>query len=339
MLDIFKSKLFETVTLTKAINDLDYVPTHINDLGIFEETGVPTTSVVVEREGSTISVLPVTARGGPGTRIEGDKRRGVPLIIPHVKADANLQADEVQNVHAFGNPDQAAGAQEARDKKMVKISRSLDLTNEYHRLGAIQGLVLDADGSVMLDLFDTMGVAEPPEILVNATAPYDPNDPAKSGALRRLLRGLKRDARVALGGVKPSGFVCLAGDDLYDAIADSPEARQTYLNQQEAKDIRDDDALESFRYAGVTFVNYVGAGQVAIDDDVGRIIPIGVPDLFVTNFGPADYLEAVNTNGLPKYLKAAPDPSGFNRFIAMEGQTNDLHYCTKPQVLRKLRLQ
>lgn len=338
MLDIFKSRLFETTTLTASINDQQYVPTYINDLGIFEEQGVSTTSVVIERQGSIISVLPTTARGAPGKPIQGDKRKGIPLLIPHVKATAQLQADEVQNVRAFGSNDQLAGVAEKRDEKTRKISTSLDLTLEYHRLGCIQGLVLDADGSVILDIFDAMGIEELAEVEIDPSVTYDPNNPVKAGAIRQKLRGMKRETVVALGGIKPKGWLCLAGNDLYDQVADAPEVRATYLAQQEATDLRGDADLESFKYGGITFVNYVGAGDVSIDDEVGRVIPLGVPGLFRTDFGPADYLEAVNTNGLPKYLKAVMDPSGYNRFIEMEGQMNDLNYCTHPQSLRKLVL-
>ena len=337
MLDIFKSRLFETTTLTASINDQQYVPSYINDLGLFEEQGVSTTSVVIERQGSTIAVLPTSARGAPGTPIQGDKRKGIPLLIPHVKATAQLQADEVQNVRAFGSPDQLAGVTQKRDEKTRKISSSLDLTLEYHRLGCIQGLVLDEDGSVILDIFDAMGIEELDEITIAPDATYDPNNPAKAGAIRQKLRGLKRETSKALG-FKPKGWLCFAGDDLYDQVADAPEVRATYLAQQQASDLRSDGDAESFTYGGITFVNYVGAGDVAIDDDVGRIVPLGVPGLFRTDFGPADYLEAVNTNGLPKYMKAVMDPSGYNRFIEMEGQMNDLNYCTKPQALRKLKL-
>ncbi len=335
MLDIFKNRLFETTTLTKAINDLAYVPSYITDSGLFSEEGVATTSVVIERLGQVLSVLPTTARGAPGTPIQGDKRRGLPLVIPQVKATAQVQADEVQNVRAFGSEDKMEGVAQVRDRKMKKISSSLDLTLEYHRLGTIQGLVLDADGSVMLDIFDAMGVAEPAAVDLNLDTPFVA---AAGGRIRKLLRGVKREARVALGGVMPTGFLCFAGDDLYDELADHPEIRETYLNQQEAGDLREDGAIESFHYAGIRFVNYVGAGQVSIADDIGRLVPTGVPDLFQTTFGPADYLEAVNTNGLPKYSKAVPDPSGYNRFIEIEGQMNDLNICTRPQVLRKLRL-
>ena len=46
---------------------------------------------------------------------------------------------------------------------------TLTMTEEYHRLGAIQGLVLDKDGSVLFDLYDEFGVPEPAAIEIDLT--------------------------------------------------------------------------------------------------------------------------------------------------------------------------
>ena len=72
-----------------------------------------------------------------------------------------------------------------------------------------------------------------------------------------------------------------------------------------------------------------------VGDANARFFPMGIPGLFLTRFAPANYIEALNTKGLPKYAKAAPDPSGFNKFINLEAQSNPLNLCTKPLVLRK----
>lgn len=337
MLDIFRSRLFETTTLTAAINVEPLQPTYLNDSKLFNEEGVSTTSVIIEKIGKTLQVIPVTPRGSPGTPIHGDKRTGIPLIIPRIATTSQLMADEVQNVREFGTNDQEAGVETERDKKITKMSRSLDLTQEYHRIGAIQGLVLDSDGTTVLyDLYDAFGLSAPADVDLNLDAAWQQSD---GGRIRKILRATARDVVRTLGGVKPKGFLCFCGDGMFDALADHPEIRETYLHQQAANDLREEeDAIETFRYGGVRFVNYVGTGSVAIGDAVGRLVPLGVPDLFITRYGPADYMEAVNTNGLPKYVKAVPDPSGFDRFIEMEAQSNPLNVCTRPDALRKLRL-
>lgn len=336
MLDIFRGRLFETTTLTAAINEIPFVPGRLGQLGIFSELGVPTTTVIIEKNGTVIKLIPTSPRGSPGTPVQGTKRSGVPFVIPRLAAQAQLHADEVQNVREFGTDDQLAGVEQQRDAKLNIVSMSLDMTLENHRLGAIQGVILDADGeTVLFDLYDRFEIAERAAVSLELDAAWAQAD---GGRIRGLLMGVARDVRDDLGGISPTGLHTLCGDDLYDQLINHPELRETYLQQQEARDLREGDPFEMFKYGPMVFENYRGSGTVKIADNEARVIPLGVPELFITRFGPADYMEAVNTVGLPKYTKAVMDPSGYNRFIEMEGQSNPLNVCTRPRVLRKLTL-
>ena len=61
------------------------------------------------------------------------------------------------------------------------------------------------------------------------------------------------------------------------------------------------------------------------------MFPLGVPNLFRTVYAPADYVETVNTLGLPRYAKQWMSQNG--KRIEMESQSNALSYCTRPRVL------
>lgn len=335
--DVVGGDAFSIVTLTAAINEQPYVPSFLGDLGLFSEEGVSTTTVAVEKKGQALSLVQSSPRGAPGTPIQGDKASLVDFRAPRLAVTAQLTADEVQNVRAFGG-NQLAGIEQKRDEKILKMSRSLDLTLEYHRMGAIQGLVLDADGSTLFDLYDKFGISARAEVDLNLDAAYDANDPTKSGAIRKAVTSILRDIDTDLGGDVATGYMCLCSDTGWDALTNAPEVRQTYLNQAQAAELREKDGREAFKFGKCTFVNYRGAGSVKIPDDKFRFLPLGVPELFITRFVPADYMEAVNTNGLPKYVKAVPDPSGYNRFIEMEAQSNPVVLCTRPRVLRKAKI-
>ncbi|MOA17817.1 hypothetical protein D3C78_1380860 [compost metagenome] len=66
-----------------------------------------------------------------------------------------------------------------------------------------------------------------------------------------------------------------------------------------------------------------------IHDDQALLIPEGVPELYISCFAPADYMETANTQGLPYYSKLEPLP--FNKGMAGEAQSNPLHLCTRPR--------
>lgn len=333
MADVFNTNLFRTTALTAAILGVPYVPNTLAMLDIFEEAGVSTTSVAVEKYGTTLAIIPSAPRGAPGTPMNEDKRSAVQITIPHLPARDALTPDQIQNVRRFGTAGQLMGVQEKLDEKLQRMSRSLDATLEYHRLGAISGLVLDADGSTLIDCYATFGIQVPADLQIPLSVQYDPNDPAKSGAIETFVTTqVYRKIRDTLGGVPFTGVIALCGDAFFDRLRNHPEVRQTYLNQQAANDLRGRNPLQAFVYANVMWVNYRGWGQVAIPANKCRFIPMGVPELFITRFGPADYFSAVNTTGLPKYMIAALDPTGQKR-IDLEAQSNPLNICTRPEVL------
>lgn len=331
--DVFRSDLFRTTSLTSAVNEIPYVPQRLLELDVFDVQGIPTTTAFIEKRGEVLALVPSTPRGAPGTSVASDRREAIPFQAAHLQLDDQIYADEIQNVREFGTGNRLAGVQQVRDQRLLKMSRSIDLTLEYHRLGAIQGLVLDADGvRVLEDLFDKFGIQEPEDVGLELDAAWEEAD---GGVIRKALAGVTRSIDADLGGFTPTGYHAFAGDDFFDELVAHPEIRDTYRAYQAAAELRG-DARRAFQYGGILFENYRGQGAVKIADDEARVFPLGVPELFVQLFAPADTMGAVNTMGEVKYAMAAPDPSGKDKFISLEVQSNPITYCTRPRVLRRL---
>lgn len=328
--DVFRSTLFNTTSLTDAVNEIAYVPQRLMELNLFEVEGIPTLSAFIERRGEVLELVQSTARGGPGQNVAIDRREAIPFQASHLQLNDRIYADEIQNVRAFGRED-LAGIEEIRDQRLLKMSRAIDLTLEYHRLGAIQGLVLDADGTtVIADLWDRFGITEPAALALEVAAAWALEAAAR---IKPVVTATLRAIDDVLGGLVPSGYHAFVGDELFDALEGHPELRDT-LRYQAGAQLRE-DGRRTFSYAGVTWENYRGAGPVRIADDEARIFPLGVPGLFRQLFAPADVMEYVNTPGQVKYSLAGLDPSGKNKFIDLEVQSNPITYCTRPAVLRK----
>jgi hypothetical protein len=328
--DVFNSDMFSLQTLTASINEQPYIPDRISSMGLFSEAGISTTTLSIEKYGQTLQLIANRPRGAPPQPNVNDKRKAIPFIAPHLITNDMLRADEIQNVRAFGSNDALQSIADKRDEKLLRMSTNLDVTLEYHRLGAIQGIVLDADGSTIFNLFSDFGVAQPATVPFYFDAPFD--NQSSSGVVRATVTQIKRDIRAAVGGAGPRGYWALCGDQFFDKMSNHPEVRGTYLAQVQAAELREGDPLEAFTFAGVLFENYRGWGEVAIAEDEVQFVPLGVPDLFITRFAPADYFGAVNTIGLPKYTLANLDPTG-QRHIELEAQSNPVNLCTRPQVL------
>ena len=85
-------------------------------------------------------------------------------------------------------------------------------------------------------------------------------------------------------------------------------------------------AQEDIASADIIFGN-----MLFMAPDECKLFPAGVPDLFVSSYAPADYVETVNTTALPRYLKA--QPMDFDKGIELEAQMNVLPLCTRPRTL------
>lgn len=335
VLDIFKSNAFSVISLTDAVNKIPHVPGRAGQVINWNEQGVSTTSIMLEESKGVLTLIDPTPRGGPGKSVEKEKRNARILAIPHYQVDDAVYAEEVQGVRAFGSESQVETVMNKVNNRLRDhVQNNLDPTLEHQRIGAVKGIILNADGSTLYNLFTEFGVAQQTTVPMGL-AVADPK-----GAIRKAATRIVRSIARSLGGVAFSGIHAFCGDEFWDELIANKETRETYLNQAEASQLRGDAAYQVFDYGGVRWENYRGAtGDV--DDDANMIsfvatdkahcFPVGVPGLFRTVYAPADYIETVNTNGLPRYARQYPMPNG--KGISLESQMNALSYCVRPRVL------
>lgn len=331
MLDIFKGDAFSVINLTDAINKIPYVPSGIGALRLFQETSVTALTIAIEQKDGVLTLVPPTPRGGPGTTTAKQKRSMLDLRIPHFERNDAIMADEVQGIRAWGSETLLETLQGKVAQRMQEHSQDFETTAEYHRVGAIKGIVTYADAST-LNLFTVFGVSQEAEIdfdLDNAT-------PA-AGAFRKACDGAVRLIANNLGGTPYSGVRAETGDAFWDDLVAHKEVRETYLNQQEASQLRQGTLYQEFNFGGIIWRNYRGAvgGTAFVHTDKAHLYPIGVPGLFRCYYGPADYIETVNTPGRRLYVRQYEMPNG--KGINLDLQMNALHICTRPKVLLKAK--
>lgn len=332
-LDVFNSDPFSLTSLTDAINKRPYKPGRLGQLGIFSAKGITTTTLYVEEKSGVLSLVQTTARGAAGGSVGTNLRTARPFRVPHLQQDGTVVADEVQNVRGFGEESATQTIQDLVNERNGELQDNILVTQEYHRMGAIQGLILDADGSTLFNLFTEFGVSQQTHDIALGTAGTE---------VRKRIVVAKRLAEAELGGVPITGWRGFLGANYFDDLIDHPTVKEAYKYQQ--GQVLGQDLRESgFTYGGVIWEEYRGsvtpqAGGSAVDfinTNQGWLVPI-VPGMFVTRFAPADYEETVNTLGLPFYAKTAPDPSGFNKFRALQVQSNPISLCLRPRAVIKL---
>lgn len=329
MLDIFKTNAFSVISLTDAINKKPFIPGRAGQVIPWNEQGVATTTIAIEEVEGVLALVNPTPRGAPGTTIVKDKRKIRDLRVPHYQIDDAVYAEEVQGVRAFGSESQVQTVRSLVDQRLMDHTQlKLDPTLEYQRIGAIKGTILNGDGSTLYNLFTEFGVSQETEIDFD----LDAASPA-SGALRKKCTSVVRLVSANMGGTPFAGIHAFCGDAFWDDLVAHTEVRATYLNQAEAAQLRGNAAYEVLDYGGIRFENYRGSvnSSAFVHTDKCHFFAVGVPGLFRTVYAPADYVETVNTIGLPRYARQYAMPNG--KGIHLESQMNGLSYCTRPKTL------
>lgn len=339
VLDVFRQNAFSVTSMTDAINKIPFTPGRAGQLIEWNERGVNTLSIMIEEKNGVLSILNPTPRGGPGAAIDKQKRTARLLAIPHYQRDDAVYADEVQGVREFGQEQSTMTVQSLINSRMSEHVRDLDLTLEYQRVGAVKGIILNGDGSTLYNLFTEFGVVQETEVDfdLDAASPV-------AGALRKVCATTTRKVADNLGGSPFYGVHAICGDAFFDDLMAHTEVRASYTNTDMAKVLRDgyvypnneQKVYGAFEFGGIVWENYRGiysGTSKIVDTDKCHIFPMGAPGLFRTVYGPADYVETVNTIGLPRYAKQYAMQSG--KGVELEMQMNALSYCTRPKTLIK----
>lgn len=333
-LDIFNSNAFSLTSLTDAINKVPFVPGRLGQLGIFDESGVSTTSVVIEEREGSLTLIETSARGAPARQNQHNKRKARSLVVPHIALEDTILADEVQNVRAFGSDSMLDGVQNVVNFRLAEMARKHDATLEHLRIGAIKGQVLDADGSTVLyDLFAEFGVTAYGEIDFDLD-----NASPTPGAVKKKCHDIKRKVEDELGAAPYDHIHAFCSQSFFDDLVTHSEVTKAYDRYLDSAFLRAGQARGAFEYAGITFEEYRGkVGSVDfIPEGKAHFFPVGVPGLFRQYNAPADFVETVNTIGLPRYAKQAIDDE-FGRWVKLHTQSNPLPICTRPKTLIKAK--
>lgn len=332
MLDVFNDDAFGVVPLTDAINKVKFVPGRIGQLGLFQETGASTTAVAIEERDGILTLVPPTPRGGPGVTVDKSKRTLRSVAVPHFEINDTIMAEEVQGVRAWGSETEVEMVQGKVAERFGTHTQSHEATQEYSRIGAVKGTVTYADGTT-LNLFTLFGVSP----LVEVDFDLDNGSPA-AGALRKKCASVVRGMAGVLEGIPFTGIHAFCGDAFFDDLIAHTEVRASYLQQQEASQLRGGyvsagQSYGTFQFGGITWENYRGqVGETTfVNTDKCHLFPVGVPGLFRTYYAPADYIETVNTIGRRLYAKQYQMPNG--KGVHLDVQMNALNICTRPRAL------
>jgi hypothetical protein len=333
ILDVFLGDAFSFRSLTDAIDRQEFTPSFLGTIpGLFEKKSIRTEGVWLEERDLGQRIIQTSPRGAPPTTEGGDKRKVRGFKTFRLFEASTVWAHELQGIREFGQEAAVKDLSIEITRRQMKINKNFELTEENMRLGAVQGIVVDADGSVLYDWWDEFSQTPGAEIVFNfsSSATEGAIIAQSNTIIRAMIRSLK-----GLGGTGVEVHA-LCGDAFWDAFTTSKEVRDTYKFNVEAPQLRSivGRTWKTYDFGGILWHNYRGTDDnstVAVPTNKVKFFPAGA-GIFQVAYAPAERFEFVNTPGQGRYSWMVVDTVR-DSFASVEVYSYPLHVCTMPQAL------
>jgi hypothetical protein len=340
-LDIFRGDYFSATTLDEVADDVPFLPQALGELNLFEDKPIRTTTVMVSWKRGSFELVPTTERGGPETTKGRRDRKLHYFETVALRQKDRIHSHELTDILANERPLEVRlrdAVTEVNDRAAIMRTDN-EVTMEYHRLGALQGILLDANGEVLYNYFTEFGIPEPVAVEFDfAAINLAPNEFitfVESNVLKPILRSLgkRKSAGTRIG--------ALVGDNFWAGLMSSEPLQRTYLNWQAAAQLRQGltPPWGQFDFAGVTWINYRGTDDgttIAIGTNEAIFFPIGARDVFRVYWAPGERMRDQGKKGEKVYLIVTPDPrENMDEWVDVRVRCYPLFICIFPKALMR----
>lgn len=323
---------FDLVTLTNGINILPNNYGLLKSKNLFRTEGVTTRQIGIEEMHGVLNLLNTQPIGGPAPKSKSGKRKMRSFTIPHIPLADMIMPSEYQGVREFGGTGSET-LTNVMTKHLQNMRNKHAITLEYLRMGALKGIILDADNSTIYNLYTEFGITQK---LVDFALDTSTTDVAAK--CREVLRHIEDN----LKGEVMSGVECLCSSTFFDALIGHDNVEKFWLNHAKAVELTGGgrDPRKGFSFGGIIFIEYRataddpdGNTRKFITDDEAHFYPVGTMDTFVNYFAPADTIHTVNTPG--KELYASQELGKHGKYVDLHTESNPLPMCRRPGLLVK----
>lgn len=330
--DIFNSNYLKAVEVTAAMENLPTLPQFINQLNIFSVVRVRTRTIAIGNKDGVLSLIPTSPIGAPPVELELRGRDVRPFNTRRLAKGSTLYAEDLTGV--LNSPDSLilrTIQQELADRGQA-LAQDFELTKEHMRFGALQGKVVDADGTTVLDdWYDAWGISVPATINFHLDVTTT-NIRAICDLVVETIRTAGKSAFVP----GQTEVHALCGSSFYSLLISHPMVERLYLGWAAAQDLAgkvDDD----FQFGGITFHRFRGTDDnstIAIPSGECRFFPVGARDAFQEVYSPAEFEPFIGEQGRDIYGITIPDRDR-GAFTRLENYSYPLFICLRPGMLLK----
>jgi hypothetical protein len=341
--DIWASDAFASVSMTKSINKMQYVPDFFEKELDWDVDTSLTRTVGMDVENDRVILLPITPRGGQLTTLQRTDREAIQVPIQRWGNTESVLNEEVIGVRETGTMAPRT-LQSLANKKLMLLKANCDATANWSMACALSGLVVDAvSRQVVLNLHTLLGTT--PTVLN-----YDFSVVQK---FNLYLAACKRYIEDKMGSyqLQVTRYTLMCGRNFYRALLADPSIQASYTDYQVKtatlrflqadREIPGGFVLADDVYvvdAGVARIptydvngNVIGANGY-IDDNSAFLVP-NAPGNARRVFGPSALGEFM---GVPQPYYAAQKIREWNDGIDIRGETYQLNYFARPDLNLKI---
>jgi hypothetical protein len=341
-MDIFNSNAFSSRAMLQAFETFPHLPQVVRTLGLFTPEPIRESYAQIEKRDGVLSIIPTSKRGAPADQRASEKRDIIPMDTYRITKDDTIQASELLNIRAFGTESEVMQVQAEIARRLLGptgIVRDIEYTFENMMLSAAQGVLVDADDSILSNFYDKFGVAQAAEIDFD----LDNASPA-SGALRKKFKQVERQTMRAAGGsfLSSSYVIGLAGEAFWDDLNAHPEVvarTDAMLRAGMPQGIENAFGDNDFvRFGKVIIFPYWGSddGAVSVPTDKCKFVPYNVPGLFRHVMAPGESFAHLGRTGQEIYVEVLPDRER-ERHVKIVASSYPLFVCTRPAMLQRAK--
>lgn len=336
--DVFNADPFTAVSMSAAIDKMDYVPQGLGAIpGLFEVEPIRTETFWIETRSMGASLIPTSIRGEAPKQVGSDARNARAFKTRRLAKASRITASELLSIRSFGSEMNLKTLQEEVARRQLKLKRDFDLTFENLRMGAVLGKTVDADASTIYDWAAEWSQSIPAEVDFD----LDNGSPA-AGAVRKKCYAARRSILKALNtiSVATPRIVAICGDAFWDDLTSHPEVEKTFLNWSAAVDLRNNHGQEwaEFRYGGIDFINYRGTDDgttLGVNTDKAKFFPVGA-GIFRWVLSPGEKFQHLGSVGQELYSSMLMDPAR-DSWADVETYSYPMSVCTMPSALYQAR--
>jgi hypothetical protein len=321
---------YQNAELTEAVNTRPTLWGWLRNSGWFKVRRIATTVVGIGKKEGTIVLIPSKERGEDPTYAEHDKRNLRFIQLAHFPFSDRIMPEDLQNISALDMEDRLEMLDSVFAERFMRIGDSHDVTKEYGMAGAVQGKMLDADGTVLADYYNELGFTKKSVSMALGTS---------TTKIRSKTNEITAYIEKNLKGEVMTGRVGILGEEMWDALTNHDDVRDIFKQSADARGVLADDlANTGFAFGGIVWYRYLAqASNIAGDTrlfmptDKGVVIPAGTRNMFELVVGPANRMSDANKLGRDIWIQRHDDPK--DRFTELDSEANYICLNKRPDLV------